>query len=65
MRVMTRAGQYLTVPDEQIVRQEKHITRFETYYLVTLTDGRQLALRTPIGKVKHTVVDMRATVREE
>ena len=58
MRVKTRSGQWLTIPDDSIIRQEKHVKKHEVYYVI-YCDEFQIQASQPVDGYRLDVVDHR------
>jgi len=51
VRVQTRAGRWVTVPDELVVKQVKVVKRRDTFYVLHLRNGSQIATNSPVDSV--------------
>jgi hypothetical protein len=65
MRVTTRSGYPIKIDVKQIVKQEKRIAHSGVYYIVYLTNERQVQFKQAIPKVPFTVVDERVSSNDK
>lgn len=49
MRIKTRVGFCVSIPDQSVVSQTRHSTGFEVYYTLLLKDGRHILASEPIN----------------
>lgn len=60
MRVKTRAGAFIIVKEESVIDQEMRVNRNETYYVLSLADGRKVHLAQAADKIPVArVIDTR------
>jgi len=56
MRIKTRSGFPISIPDGSVVKQEKIVNRHEVYYVLHMQDGRTVSTSDPVPEVSIKVV---------
>ena len=65
MRVKTRAGHFITLKDDKIIKQEMRVGKHETYYVLHLDDGRMVHAAEAVKHVPVSKVVKNGTVVRE